>query len=108
MYREVIGNSGCFRTPETKSNAPGGNRALKPRFICDARYLNLMCEHSELKMDGVGKVAQCSWQGTHQISMDPSQGFTTYLYIQVHGRITGCTERKFTTCGPSCVSDGVW
>ena len=41
----------------------------KPRFICDTRYLNLMCKHSELKMDGVGKVAQCSWQGAHQIFM---------------------------------------
>ena len=26
-------------------------------------------------MDGVGKVAQCSWQGAHQISMDHKSGF---------------------------------
>ena len=27
MYREAVGSSGCFRAPETKSDAPGGNRA---------------------------------------------------------------------------------
>ena len=27
MYREVVGSSGCFRAPETKSDAPGRNRA---------------------------------------------------------------------------------
>ena len=27
MYREVVGSSGCFHAPETKSDAPGGNRA---------------------------------------------------------------------------------
>ena len=27
MYREVVGSNGCFHTPETKSDAPGRNRA---------------------------------------------------------------------------------
>ena len=27
MYREVVGSSGYFRAPETKSDAPDGNRA---------------------------------------------------------------------------------
>ena len=65
MYREVDRSSGCFHEPETKCNAPGGNRAHQTRFIYDARYLNLMCEYSEFKMDGVGKAAQCSWQEAH-------------------------------------------
>ena len=40
-----------------KVTLPVGIKPAKPRFICDPRYLNLVCEHSELKMDGVGKVA---------------------------------------------------
>ena len=27
MHREVVGSSGCFHEPETKCDAPGGNRA---------------------------------------------------------------------------------
>ena len=27
MYREVVESSGCFHAPETKCDAPGGNRA---------------------------------------------------------------------------------
>ena len=74
MYREVVGSSGCFHAPETKSDAPDGIEPTKPRFICDARYLNLMCKQTELEMDGVGRVGQCSWQGAHQISMDHKSG----------------------------------
>ena len=48
--------------PKPKVTLPVGVEP-KPRFICNARYLNLMCEHSEFKMDRVGKVAQCSLQG---------------------------------------------
>ena len=61
--------------PKPNVTLPVGIEPTKPRFICDARYLNLMCKHSEFKMDGVGKVAQCSWQGAHQISMDHKSGF---------------------------------
>ena len=61
--------------PKPNVTLPVGIEPTKPRFICDARYLNLMCEHSEFKMDGVGKVAQCSWQGEHHISMDHKSGF---------------------------------
>ena len=45
--------------PKPKVTLPMGIEPTKPRFICDARYLNLMCEHSKFKMDGVGKIAQC-------------------------------------------------
>ena len=27
MYREAVGSSGCFHAPETKCDAPGGDRA---------------------------------------------------------------------------------
>ena len=47
-----------------------GIEPTKPRFICDARYLSLMCKHSGLKMYRVGKVAQCSWQESREVSMD--------------------------------------
>ena len=61
--------------PKPEVTLPVGTEPTKPRFICDARYLNLMCEHTEFKMDGVGKVAQCSWYRAHQISMDHKSGF---------------------------------
>ena len=61
--------------PKPNVTPPVGIEPTKPRFIYDARYLNLMCKHSEFKMDGVGKVAQYSWQGAHQISMDHKSGF---------------------------------
>ena len=61
--------------PKSIVTLPVEIEPTKPRFICDARYLNLMCKHSEFKMDGVGKVAQCSWQGAHQISMDHKSEF---------------------------------
>ena len=61
--------------PKPKVTLPVRTEPTKPRFICDARYLSLMCEHSKFKIDGVGKVAQCSWQGAHQISMDHKSGF---------------------------------
>ena len=84
--------------PKPNVMLPVGIEPTKPRFTCDARYLNLVCERSEFKMDGVGKVAQCSWQGAHQISMDHKSGFTTCLY---------CIGRECITYGPSYVSDRV-
>ena len=41
---------------------PLGVEPNKPRLIWDARCLNSMCKHSPFQMDGVGKVAQCSWK----------------------------------------------
>ena len=54
---------------------PVGIEPAKPRFIGNAWYLYLMRQHSEFKMDGVGKVAQCSKQGAHPISMNHKLGF---------------------------------
>ena len=45
--------------PKPKGTLLVGIEPTKPRFIWDARCLNLMCEHSEFKMDEIGKVAQC-------------------------------------------------
>ena len=61
--------------PKPKVTLPVGIEPTKPRFIYDARYLNLMCKHSMFSMDGIGKVAQCSWQGAHKILMDHKSGF---------------------------------
>ena len=81
----ALANKGCIARwsevadvsthPKPNVTLPVGIEPTKPRFICDARYLNIMCKHSEFKMDGVGRVAQCSWQGAHQISMDHKSGF---------------------------------
>ena len=81
----ALANKGCIARwsevadvsthPKPNVTLPVGIEPTKPRFICDARYLNIMCKHSEFKMDGVGKVARCSWQGAHQISMDHKSGF---------------------------------
>ena len=47
----------------------------KPQLIWDARYLNSMCKHSPFQMDGLGKVAQCSWKGAQQVTLDHESGF---------------------------------
>ena len=54
---------------------PLGVEPKKPRLIWDARCLNLMCVHSPFTMDGVGKVAQCSWPGAHQVTIDHKSGY---------------------------------
>lgn len=54
---------------------PLGVEPKKPRLIWDARWLNLMCKHSRFTMDGVGKVAQCAWQGAHQVTIDHKAGY---------------------------------
>ena len=74
MYREVVRSSGCFHAPETKCDAPGGNKAHQAAVHL-RRSVPEPNVHSEFKMDGVGKVAQCTWQGAHQISVDHKSGF---------------------------------
>ena len=74
MYREVVRSSGCFHAPETKCDAPGGNKAHQAAVHL-RRSVPEPNVYSEFKMDGVGKVAQCTWQGAHQISMDHKSGF---------------------------------
>ena len=53
---------------------PLGVEPKKPRLIWDGRWLNLMCRHVPFKMDGVGNVAQCSWQGAYQVTLDHKSG----------------------------------
>ena len=84
MYREVVGHRMFPRAPETKRDDPGGNRAHQAAYhLRDARYLNLVCEHSEFRMDGVGK--SCSVHGKEHTNFPwiTSQGFTTCLYTQI-------------------------
>ena len=54
---------------------PLGVEPSKPRLFWDGRYLNLMCTHMPFAMDSVGKVAQCSWFGAHQVTLDHKSGF---------------------------------
>lgn len=61
--------------PKPHMVLPLGVEPKKPRLIWDARWLNLMCLHRPLGMDGVGKVAQCAWQGAHQRTIDRKAGY---------------------------------
>ena len=70
----------------------------KPRLIWDARYLNYMCKHPALQMDGVGKVAQCSWKGVQQVTLDHKPRLTMSRWLPSPGS---------TTLGRYCVSDDV-
>ena len=56
--------------PRPRICLPLGVEPNKPRLIWDAQYLNPMCKHSPFQMDGVGKVAQCSWKGAQQVTLD--------------------------------------
>ena len=96
-----------FANPKPKVTPPVRIKHTKPPFICDARYLNLMCEHSEVKIDGVRNIAQCSWQESHQISMNHKSGFHneplhshswTYFGMYWKGVYYLCTVLCFGWC----------
>ena len=70
----------------------------KPPLIWDARYLNSMCKHPSFQMDGEGKVAQCSWKGAQQVTLDHKPRLTMSRWPPSPGS---------TTLGRYCVSDGV-
>ena len=61
--------------PRPRMVLPLGVEPSKPRLFWDDRYLNLMCTHMPFAMDSVGKVAQCSWFGAHQVTLDHKSGF---------------------------------
>ena len=61
--------------PRPRICLPLGVEPSKPRLIWDARYLSSMCKHSPFQMDGVGKVAQCSWKGVQQVTLDHKSDF---------------------------------
>ena len=61
--------------PRPRICLPLGVEPNKPRLIWDARYLSFMCKHSPFQMDGVGKVAQCSWKGAQQVTLDHKSSF---------------------------------
>ena len=52
--------------PRSRKCLPLGVEPNNLRVIWDARFLNCMCEHFSFQMDGLGKVAQCSWKGAQQ------------------------------------------
>ena len=61
--------------PRQRIYLPLGVEPIKPPLIWDARYLNPMCKHFPFQMDGVGKIAQCSWKGAQQVTLDHKSGF---------------------------------
>ena len=61
--------------PRLRIYLPLGVEPNKPRLIWDARYLNSMCKHSPFQIDGVGNVAQCSWKGAQQVTLDHMSRF---------------------------------
>ena len=61
--------------PQPRICLPLGIEPSKPRLIWDAQYLNSMCKHSPFQMDGVGKVAQCSWKEVQQVKLDDKSFF---------------------------------
>ena len=90
MYRRLVGSSGCFHAPETNSDAPGGNRAPKPRFICDARYLYICTNTPSSRWMDSGSSRSVYGKEHTKFPWTTSKGFTTCLYTQIHGRISGC------------------
>ena len=85
---------------------PLGVEPKKPRLFWDGRWLNLMCRHVPFKMDGVGNVARCSWQGAHQVTLDHKSGFIMSRSIRVHGNSLVFVGEVSITCGRFCVSAG--
>lgn len=61
--------------PKPSIVLPLGVEPTKPRATWDARYLNLMMKDCPFKMDGVGKIAQCAWEGAFQMKCDHKAGF---------------------------------
>ena len=61
--------------PRRRICLPLGVGPNKPRFIWEARYLNCMCKHFPFQMDGVGKVALCSWKGARRVTLEHKSGF---------------------------------
>ena len=61
--------------PRPRICLPLGVKPNKSRLIWDARCLNSMCKHSPFQMDGVGKVAKCSWKGAQEVTLDHKSGF---------------------------------
>ena len=67
--------AGTDESHHPKMCLPSGIEPKKPRLFWDGRWLNLMCRHSPFQIDGVGKGAQCVWQGAHQVTLDHKSGF---------------------------------
>ncbi|CAM9092660.1 unnamed protein product, partial [Ascophyllum nodosum] len=70
-----IGRSHLF--PSTPHLPTTGRRTQEAKTVWNGRWLNLMCKHSPFQMDGVGEVAQCSWEGAYQVTLDHKSGIHT-------------------------------
>ena len=61
--------------PRPRMVMPLGVELDKLILIYDARWLNLMWKYVPFAMNLQGKVAQCSWEGAHQVTLDHKSGF---------------------------------
>ena len=61
--------------PRPRIYLPLGVVPNKSRLIRDARYLIFLYKHSPFQMDGVGKVAECSWKRAQQVTLGHKSGF---------------------------------
>ena len=61
--------------PRPRICLPLGVELNKHRLVWDARYINSMSKHSPFQMDEIGKVAQCSWKGAQQVTLDHKSRF---------------------------------
>lgn len=82
------------KQPRPRMVLPLGVEPDKPRLIYDARWLNLMCKHMPFAMDSVGKVAQCSWRGAHQVTLDHKSGFHHVGLDPESWQDTSCRSRN--------------
>ena len=84
--------------PRPRICLPLGVEPSKPRLIWDARYLNPMCKHSPFQMDGVGKVAQCSWKGVNKSHWTISRVFTISRWPPKPGNTSDRGRRRRKRC----------
>ena len=108
MYREVVRSSGCFHAPETKCDAPGGNRAHQAaiylrRSVPEPNVQTLRVQDGRSREGRTVFMAR-STPNFHGPQVRVSQRASTPRFMDV---ISGYIGRECTTYGPSYVSDGV-
>ena len=85
--------------PKPKVTLPVGIEPTKPRFICDARYLNTANTPNSRRTES-GRSHSVHGKEYTEFPWSTSQGFTTCLYTLIHGHISGYIGR-------GCITDGM-
>ena len=110
IYREVVRSSGCFRAPETKCDAPSGNRAHQAavhlrRSVPEPNVQALRAQDGRSR-EGRTEFMARSTPNFHGPQVGVSQRASTSRFMDVF-RDTRYIGRECITYGPSYVSDGV-